>query len=114
MSFILWIFLGVLLWWTIRIVAGLIQARRQFRQFFSRAADNSAATDPTRNHERKGGWSSPMRRRKKIDSTVGEYVKFTETEVTIKATRENSNNGASQKVVTEEQISDVEWEELPH
>lgn len=51
-------------------------------------------------------------KKKKIDSTVGEYVEFTETKdsdsTSTKSTKANTDSAA-----TESQITDVSWEDLP-
>lgn len=60
---------------------------------------------------RKGGWSVPKKKRKKIDPEVGEFVKFHETTVTAQATE--TADGSTTSYAVEEQIIDVSWEDLP-
>ena len=114
-------------------------ARRQAQQAqddFMRAAGfdpdairgrrSRAANEPRRS---KTGWSEPRPVKKKIDSSTGEYVKFTEVEVTATETstetsgtsaQAGSAQGASAKgsskttyTATEEQITDIEWTDIP-
>lgn len=49
------------------------------------------------------------RRRKKIGRDVGEYVAFTEVEVTGTSRRDTAPAAADQ---TERQVSDAEWEDI--
>lgn len=112
MSLILCILLGFVLWWIIRIATGIQRARNQFRQFFNQTTGSFSTREQT-NAERKGGWSAPRLRKKKIDPTVGEYIRFTETDVKITSTEANDHASASHKSTVEEQITDVDWEEIP-
>lgn len=125
-----------------RVWSVVHDARRQAQQAqddFMRAAGfdpdafrgrrSRAANEPRRS---KTGWSEPRPVKKKIDSSTGEYVKFTEVEVT--ATSETTSSaqasgasaqagsaqGASAKgsskttyTATEEQITDIEWTDIP-
>lgn len=66
---------------------------------------------------RKGGWTTPAPRPKKIDPEVGEYVKFKEVTVaesTVSESTATDDTGKETRrtVVTENQIEDVKWEEL--
>lgn len=109
MSLLLCILLGFVLWWIIRIVTAVHHARNQFRQFFN--GGNAPGSYAESTSERKGGWSAPLRRRKKIDPAVGEYVKFTETTATETTTKESSTE-SSTRVTVEERVTDIEWEEI--
>ena len=91
-----------------------------------RGRRSRAANEPRRS---KTGWSEPRPVKKKIDSSTGEYVKFTEVEVTATETstetsgtsaQAGSAQGASAKgsskttyTATEEQITDIEWTDIP-
>ena len=52
----------------------------------------------------------PPVHKKKIDPTVGEYVEFTETETT---TRVETPEETETTTVIEQQITDIQWEDLP-
>ena len=122
-----------------RVWSVVHDARRQAQQAqddFMRAAGfdpdairgrrSRAANEPRRS---KTGWSKPRPVKKKIDSSTGEYVKFTEVEVTATETstetsgtsaQAGSAQGASAKgsskttyTATEEQITDIEWTDIP-
>lgn len=103
---------------------------RQMEDDFARAA----GLDPEemrrqRRHEaetaKKGGWSAPIPREKKIDPQMGEYVNFKEVvienvEETTTAYTSESSAGKGQfssrttvdKTIVEEQITDVKWEDV--
>ena len=122
-----------------RVWSVVHDARRQAQQAqddFMRAAGfdpdairgrrSRAANEPRRS---KTGWSEPRPVKKKLDSSTGEYVKFTEVEVTATETstetsgtsaQAGSAQGASAKgsskttyTATEEQITDIEWTDIP-
>ena len=122
-----------------RVWSVVHDARRQAQQAqddFMRAAGfdpdairgrrSRAANEPRRS---KTGWSEPRPVKNKIDSSTGEYVKFTEVEVTATETstetsgtsaQAGSAQGASAKgsskttyTATEEQITDIEWTDIP-
>ncbi len=57
----------------------------------------------------------PASKKKKIDSSVGEYVKYEElsaTESVYHETRDGGESSSSARVVVEQQIVDVEWEDI--
>lgn len=62
---------------------------------------------------RKGGWTKPRNRKKKISDDVGEYVKFSEVTLSESETRQHTDTAGHTHTVTEQQIVDVEWEDLP-
>lgn len=107
--------LTVLLWPAIRTILALRRAQKQAQQAFSQA--RRAAQEESRRN-RPGGWSAgeagsaPQQqpRRKKIDPSVGEYVEW--EEVKVSSTTTDSSGKSTRTTVTEEQITDVEWEEL--
>lgn len=61
---------------------------------------------------REGGWSAPAPKPKKFDKTTGEYVKFKEVTVDEKTEVSGSTSDGSHFTATEEQITDVKWEEI--
>lgn len=92
------------------------------------AFQRAAGFDPdeARKHEasqqnaaRKGGWTVPRQKRKKISSEVGEYVNFQEVDVAQSQT-ESSNkkeekpnsSSAGSATIVEQQIEDANWEEI--
>ncbi len=80
--------------------------RRQIRKTFG--------FDPRggRQQERKqqSQQPEPPVAKKKIDPTVGEYVEFTET---VESTTRQTPEGEENSVRVEQQITDVQWEDLP-
>lgn len=90
------------------------RAKKQAQQFYDQMyGGQQAQTEPKR---RKGGWSKPVERRKKIDPSVGEYVRFSEIDVTETAeTTSASADGDKSSTTTytvEQQVTDAEWEEI--
>lgn len=72
--------------------------------------------DPFGQRQQRQQQQQPPRRpqeqhKKKIDPEVGEYVEFTETTVTH--TTVDPDGSTSSRTATEQQITDVQWEELP-
>lgn len=62
--------------------------------------------------QRRAGWTaSPVRRRKKIDPAVGEYVKFEEITVVTAETRSESDS-SRRNFTPEPQVSDADWEDV--
>lgn len=110
MSFIFCLLLGVILWWIIKGIISVISMRNQFKSIFEQAS-RATGFNPAdgRAGERKGGWSNPLKRRKKIDPEVGEYVRFTETETTVSHTASSDGRTTTTR---EEQVTDVEWEDV--
>lgn len=108
MSFLLFLFILFFVGWMLRdtILRWLLRKSiGHYAQQFDRAAGHTASP-----RERKGGWSNPLKRRKKIDPAVGEYVRFTETATTVTAETDSEHKT---EIHAESQITDVEWEELP-
>lgn len=70
----------------------------------SRAADEQA--------RRKGGWSAPRKRRKKIDPDIAENIRYTEIKSeTTSQTQTHSDNGTETRR-TESQIEDITWTDI--
>lgn len=102
-----------------RIWSAVKRAQKQQRDFINSMFGARGVDDPPADPEaeadaharRHGGWSTPRKKRKKIDPEVGEFVKFKETEVTVEETA--SDGSAKASFTAEEQITDVTWEDLP-
>ncbi|MDE6801511.1 MAG: hypothetical protein K2J06_01955 [Muribaculaceae bacterium] len=83
------------------------QARRMYEQMYGA---QQRAEEPRR---RKAGWSQPIPHRKKIDSSVGEYVRFQEIETAeTVAEHTDAKENTTTTVAVEQQITDAEWEEI--
>lgn len=106
-------------WLVPRLFPRLLQwfVRRQMKKFFGETAGEafsggfSGEKEDVRgqNYEREHySRHYPGRRRKKIDPTVGEYVEFTELSTSSSPKTER----VSGNVRTENQISDIDWEDL--
>ena len=102
-----------------RIWSAVKRAQKQQKDFINSMFGARGVDDPPADPEaavderarRRGGWSAPRRKRKKIDPEVGEFVKFKETEATVEGTSSDTASKAS--FTAEEQITDVTWEDLP-
>lgn len=83
-----------------------------FGDFFGQpgAQKSKSAFDAEGN--RKAGWSNARIRKKKIAKDVGEYVKFSEVTVSEQERAASSSGGGNKAWATEQQISDIEWEEI--
>jgi hypothetical protein len=113
MGLILSIFLGIVLLYVIKGLIVVNRARNQFKQMFGQQPETASGNRQP--NERKAGWTAPLRRKKKIDPQVGEYVEFTET-VTSSANqndRHQNQTRQSGRQSAENQVSDAEWEDLP-
>lgn len=64
-----------------------------------------------RQASRKGGWTTPAPKPKKIDPAVGEYIKFKEVE-TPPAADPAQDSRDTRTIVTEQQVEDVKWEDI--
>ncbi len=80
------------------------------RNGFTTAADSASGEAPRREKGRKGGWSAPAPRRKKIDAASGDYARFTELPADPSAP---SATTTETSIEIESQTIDVTWEELP-
>ncbi|MDE6468153.1 MAG: hypothetical protein K2L28_04565 [Muribaculaceae bacterium] len=54
----------------------------------------------------------PRRRGKKIPRDVGEYVQYTEIEVSESERSRSAENTSSTRTVKEEQVTDIKWVDL--
>ncbi len=103
-----------------RIWSAVKRAQKQQKDFINsmfgaRGADEAqtdADAEANERARRKGGWSTPRKKRKKIDPEVGEFVKFKETVVSEQDTK-TASDGSGASFTAEEQITDVTWEDLP-
>lgn len=110
-----------------RVWKAVDQARRQAREM-NDAFRRAAGIDPEQERRRqarqkqtsrKGGWSEPVPKKKKIDPATGEYIRFKEITVEERSATASSTEASDPEgkhravsVETEEQIVDVKWEEL--
>lgn len=84
--------------------------RRQVRRFEKQMGYRAAGKGSKETRQQ----PTTRKRRKKIDPTVGEYVKYHEVDATKVTYTETRPDGTTQRVTaTEEQVTDAEWEELP-
>ncbi len=118
MAFLIIIFIFVFLGWLLpRILPYLLRwaIRRRVNKFAEQmrgaaGASGSAAGRSARPEQ-------PKPRKKKIDPTVGEYIRFEEITVeadqTVSHDPESGTTRVDTSVKVEDQIVDVEWEDLP-
>lgn len=103
---------------------------REMEDAFARAAglDPEAERERRKEEQRRrdrqkdvaanGGWSDPTPRPKKIDSKVGEYIRYKEMSVeesTVYTAAESNKadfDSSGKKPIYEEQIVDVEWVDI--
>lgn len=89
------------------VISIFLRIKRKVTGIFT---GNSRGTAPRGSDPRDGGpQPRPARQGKKIDPTVGEYVEFEEVQV-YESTEPDGKKQV--KFETEEQITDVEWEEV--
>lgn len=106
MTFILLLIVIFVVWPIVRVLYAIYRLRSQTREAFRRAA---SAGQSRRN---KAGWSRTSRPHKKvIDPGEGEYVEWEEITVT-QSTDTSSSGQADTHTVTEQQVTDVEWEDI--
>lgn len=109
MTFILLLIVIFVVWPIVRVLYAIYRLRSQTREAFRRAADAASAGQSRRN---KAGWSRTSRPHKKvIDPGEGEYVEWEEITVT-QSTDTSSSGQADTHTVTEQQVTDVEWEDI--
>lgn len=81
-----------------------------YEQMFGQAYQQAESEKKAR--RKRGGWTQPTRQRpKKIDPSIGEYVRFQEIEVTTESNTHTTEN-SSQSYTIEQQVSDAEWEDI--
>lgn len=79
--------------------------RRQIRKTFGVDPRSGRRNEPSGPKK-----PEPPVTKKKIDPTVGEYVEFTET---VETSTRQTPEGEETSVRVEQQITDVQWEDLP-
>lgn len=105
MTLLLIILLGILAWKY--LIPYLI--RRQLRKTFGYDPTSGPRRQTGNQQSRQPQQQPRPRSKKKIDPNIGEYVEFTETSETT--TRQTSDGNT--EIKTEQQITDVQWEDLP-
>lgn len=110
-GYILLIVLAV--WLVPKLVRGYLfvhrlkkQARSMYEQMYN------TDPQPKQQSKRRPGWSGPAQRRKKIDPSVGEYVKFQEIAVTDSTSQSDTAGSHDTTYTVEQQITDAEWEDI--
>lgn len=78
---------------------------RQWRNVFEEARRRTRGTADNRGRTRN---TTPKKRKKKIDPSVGEYVEFTET-----VCMEQTPPREPPAIKVEQQITDITWEDIP-
>lgn len=82
----------------------LVRVSRQWQNTFKQAQQQQQRRQQPQQEPRSGA-------KKKIDPAVGEYIEFTETRVS--QTTPEDDKSSTTTHVTESQITDVTWEDLP-
>ena len=86
-----------------------------FSDFFGQPGAQKSRSAYDSEGNRKGGWTKARTRKKKIGKDVGEYVKFSEITISEQeraASAATSDASKSRNSVTEQQVSEIEWEEI--
>lgn len=115
MGFFGLLLLLILIWFVVvplfRIGSAVNKARKTFREA-QHAYERAQRGEST--YERKAGWSQPQQKRKRIDPSVGEYVKFQEVKLTAEELRQRSDGTTEYSRTTrmESQVEDAEWEDI--
>lgn len=117
MSFFLFVFLALIIWFVVRpalrVGMAVNRARKQARDFFD--AMNGAPSSAGRQRPSSTPSPEPAPRRRKIDPSVAETVEFEEIacNVTSSAAADGPESASASCSRTEAQIVDAEWEDLP-
>lgn len=85
--------------------------RRRARNYFDDAFGFSSRFHQEE-PQRKAGWSKPAERKKKIGRDEGEYVRFEEIKIDRTSSADSSKETKTERVVVEQQIVDIEWEDI--
>lgn len=118
MQFLSILFIAILIFWFLgqllhRLLPYLL--RRYARKHMEKTFGQFFTSEQPKDHK-KSRQPEPHNPSKKIDASVGEYVRFEEIEVT-EQTRTTVNPDGSTNTKThfkiEEQIVDAEWEDIP-
>lgn len=107
MSLIGIILLFLFVWYVVRPAIKFFMTVNRLRDEARTAYHNQASR---RQGERKAGWTAPVKRKKIIDRNVGEYIEY--EEITNISESSASNTSAQTHYTSEEQITDVEWEDI--
>lgn len=118
MTFLVTLFLIIcFLYYLPKLLGPLITyiLRRRVRKMFGQNAGSYKRTASREQHARQ---PEPPKKTpsKKIDPNVGEYVTFEEISVysrTEESIETDASGNKHKMVLTEEQITDVEWEDIP-
>lgn len=86
----------------IRVYGAVRKARKQMNDFYG--AMNGGGKSAQQQAE-------PLRREKKIDANVGEYVEFEEIEENTEQAEQTSSDYTHKNYPTE-QVEDAEWEDI--
>lgn len=115
MTFILLLIIFFILWPVLRTGWRIWSQMRSMRRFM---ADPMAEMNRhARQQRQRQGYSSgqqsprPAKKKKKIARDVGEYVEYTEIEVSQQQ-HEADSRGSQTKFRREEQISDISWVDI--
>lgn len=111
MSFIFSLIFFFFLFYVLRGLLALWRTKRQVQDFFRQAGQAAGFQQQAARSERKAGWTAPLRRRKKIDPQVGEYVEFTETVIVSTDSEPKADSGHT-RPADESQVTDAQWEEI--
>lgn len=110
MGFLLLIlFLGFFVIPLFRVFVTVRRARNSYRDFFNAAAGMGGASGRGDRRQRQ---PQPEPRRKIYSKDEGEYVDFQEIECSA-TTDQSAGESRRTETVVEQQVTDVEWEELP-
>ncbi len=109
MTLLIIIGIVLLLWFYVfpRLLPYLL--KRQLRKTFGFDPTAFGSAQQQQQQRRQAQPQQPAHK-KIIDPTVGEYVEFTETETT---THVETPEGTETTTVIEQQITDIQWEDLP-
>lgn len=107
---LLLIFLFYLLRPIFKVWRTMNRLRREARSAFEQGASSYGRSGGSRSGSDRSTASSPTHR-KVFSRDMGEYVAF--DEITEEHSSVSSDGEAKSTVVTESQVTDVEWEDLP-
>ena len=114
MGFLFLLLLIAALWWVISPMVRIYRTVRRAQRGFTVDLNDIFGTPGAQRGDEgetrhRYGWSGRRIRKKKIGKDVGEYVKFQE----VPGAPEAPSRGKETTYVREQQITDVEWEDLP-
>lgn len=98
----------------VRGIWTVYKLRRQAREAFSRfaAAGQQQAPRRERPEQRKAGWQAAPTAKKKISADEGEYIAYEEITVVSAESQTVETDDGRTRIVEEQQIVDVEWEDI--